>query len=605
MAPSFGCSLDPSQRLHCFASLLHAGAVKRSTTPNGIPESCGDGVIDEGEECDDRGESASCDDDCTFPECGDGVLNASAGEACDDGGNSPACDEDCTLAECGDGLANPAAGEDCDDTEASATCDDDCTVPECGDGTLNLLAGETCEDGNQLSGDGCSSLCALPVDVNDDAADITFDFPSPVFESAAVSGDFNGDGFDDVLLGDLGNDDGGASSGAAFIFFGSANPGTELTDSDADVKLVGEESGDSAGARVASAGDFNGDGIDDILVGAPHNDSGGTESGIAYLINGDPSLSGTIDLANATARFVGEEASDRLNEVASAGDFDGDGFDDIAIGSQRHGAVAGAVYVLYGGNSLTGTLDIVNANLEVVGEASNDFAGRVSSAGDVNGDGVDDLLIGASGNDEGGSGAGAAYMIFGSTTRLTGTLDLADADLKLVGQANADFTGVSVAAAGDVDADGFDDILVGASGTDKGDEDDAGTAYLVYGSANLNGTINFFKGDTKLLGENANDSAGRFVGGAGDVNGDGFDDILVAAPGNDQAASNGSAVYLLHGPVARGTLQLADADVKFVGSIFSLARNFIAGGGDINGDGFDDIAVGFATSDARVFLGQP
>ncbi len=112
---------------------------------------CGDGVLNPaaGEACDDAGESATCDVDCTPPSCGDGVFNAAAGEACDDGGPSAVCDADCTFAMCGDGVLNPAAGEACDDGGESAMCDADCTPAECGDGVTNPVAGETCDDGGR------------------------------------------------------------------------------------------------------------------------------------------------------------------------------------------------------------------------------------------------------------------------------------------------------------------------------------------------------------------------------------------------------------------------------------------------------------------------
>jgi len=109
---------------------------------------CGDGHLntEAGEVCDDTGESDICDDDCTLVECGDSTTNASAGEECDDGGLSPSCDDDCTFAACGDGVYNPNAGELCDEGPDSPTCDPDCTSVECGDGTVNMAAGETCDE---------------------------------------------------------------------------------------------------------------------------------------------------------------------------------------------------------------------------------------------------------------------------------------------------------------------------------------------------------------------------------------------------------------------------------------------------------------------------
>ncbi len=126
---------------------------------------CGNGVVDTGEECDDGGESAMCDANCTFAECGDGTFNATAGEECDDAGDSVTCDSDCTIAECGDGTLNVTAGEECDDAGESAACDSDCTVAECGDGTLNVTTGEECDDGMDNSDtepDTCRADCREP-----------------------------------------------------------------------------------------------------------------------------------------------------------------------------------------------------------------------------------------------------------------------------------------------------------------------------------------------------------------------------------------------------------------------------------------------------------
>jgi hypothetical protein len=118
---------------------------------------CGDGVVDDGEDCDDAGESATCNDDCTAAACGDGVTNAAAGEACDDAGRSATCNADCTSAGCGDGVVNAAAGETCDDGGESAACNDDCTAASCGDGVVNATAGETCDDGGETA--ACNVDC--------------------------------------------------------------------------------------------------------------------------------------------------------------------------------------------------------------------------------------------------------------------------------------------------------------------------------------------------------------------------------------------------------------------------------------------------------------
>ena len=125
------------------------------------PPGCGDGVVQAPEECDDGGESPTCDADCTLAACGDGQVNQGAGEVCDDQGESPTCDADCTLAACGDGQVNQSAGEVCDDQGESPACNADCTPALCGDGQVNQAAGEVCDGeapDNALC-EGCDLSC--------------------------------------------------------------------------------------------------------------------------------------------------------------------------------------------------------------------------------------------------------------------------------------------------------------------------------------------------------------------------------------------------------------------------------------------------------------
>lgn len=165
-------SMDGSQTSKCGNGLLDPGeqcddAGESSTCDiDCTMVQCGDGTLNRlaGESCEEGGEQTeTCDTDCTAVECGDGTLNSAAGEQCDDAGESTRCDIDCTLASCGDGIVNTTALEFCDDRGPSAACDDDCTPATCGDGLLNSLAGETCDDGNVAPGDGCDPSCLIEV----------------------------------------------------------------------------------------------------------------------------------------------------------------------------------------------------------------------------------------------------------------------------------------------------------------------------------------------------------------------------------------------------------------------------------------------------------
>jgi cysteine-rich repeat protein len=137
---------------------------EESSSSEGSAGDCGNGAVDGDEECDEAGESATCDDDCTFVDCGDENINQAAGEICDEGGESFNCDADCTLPVCGDSIVNESHNETCDDGGETVSCDNNCTPVGCGDGTQNLAALESCDDGNNVSDDGCSGTCVLEGD---------------------------------------------------------------------------------------------------------------------------------------------------------------------------------------------------------------------------------------------------------------------------------------------------------------------------------------------------------------------------------------------------------------------------------------------------------
>jgi VCBS repeat-containing protein len=475
--------------------------------------------------------------------------------------------------------------------------------------------------------------------------DVTYDYAG---FSVSAAGDVNGDGFADLIVGAFGGDDGANYAGEAYVIFGGASGFGAL---DANGRQVidlasltaaqgfiiqGDVALDYAGRSVSAAGDVNGDGFDDLIVGTIGGDDGGTNAGEAYVVFGSASGFGSpvtiggitrqvIDLTTlgAAQGFIiqGDAAFDYAGRsVSSAGDVNGDGFDDLIVGARDGddgGSAAGEAYVVFGSASGFGTAD--GAGRQVIdltsltaaqgfiiqGDVAGDVAGRsVSSAGDVNGDGFDDLIVGADRGDDGGNDAGEAYVVFGSAsgfgTAIGGrqVIDLTNLTAAqgfiIQGDAADDNAGYSVSAAGDINGDGFDDLIVGAWLGDDGGTD-AGEAYVVFGSASGFGST---VGGRQVIdltsltaaqgfiiqGDVAGDQAGLSVSAAGDVNGDGFDDLIVGAGGGDNGGNGAGEAYVVFGG-ATGTEDIAP--IARTGT--AAANNFTGNAGN---DTFTNIAAG-------------
>jgi len=385
--------------------------------------------------------------------------------------------------------------------------------------------------------------------------------------SACTAGDVNGDGYADVIVGAPFNDAGGTDAGRAYVYYGG--PGADAI---ADLVFTGAAADDRLGYSVSTAGDVNGDGYADVIVGAQNNDAGGANAGRAYVFYGGPGADAIADLV-----FTGAAADDRLGySVSTAGDVNGDGYADVIVGAQNNdagGANAGRAYVYYGGPGADATADLI-----LTGATAGDLLGcSVATAGDVNGDGYADVIVGGYANDAGGANAGRAYVYYG------GPGADAVADWTLTGAAAGDYFGFSVSGAGDVNGDGYADVVVGAYLNDTGGAD-AGRAYVFYGGYPADVTA-----DLVLTGAVASDYFGTSVGRAGDVNGDGYADVIVGAPSNDAGGTNAGRVYVYLG----GTSPDATADVTLTGGPNDYGFGISVGAaGDANRDGHDDVVIG-------------
>ncbi len=413
--------------------------------------------------------------------------------------------------------------------------------------------------------------------------------------------------------------------------------------------LAGATTGERAGYASSGAGDVNGDGFADVIIGAPAADPNGrTDAGAAYVVFGSAAgIPDNPDLLslNGSNGFVltGEAEYDQTGfTVSNAGDVNRDGFDDVIIGAYRANpngrSNAGAAYVVFGKadwtNSVSSTLNAAFLNgsngFVLAGAASSEWAGfAVSGGGDVNGDGFADVVVGArlaNSSNPFRSDTGAAYVVFGKADWRGTAMNTLNASFlngsngfTLQGAAAADQAGNAVSNAGDVNADGFDDILVGASAADPDGRNYAGIAYVVFGKADWNSSATLNLGVIQgsngfvLAGALANDRAGRAVSTAGDVNGDGFADVVVGANATDFPQRNyAGAVYIVFGKAdwrSTPTSVLNNTVLDGVGG-FTLeggassdrAGSVVGGGSDVNGDGFADVIVGAPDADpAGVF----
>ncbi len=421
----------------------------------------------------------------------------------------------------------------------------------------------------------------------------------PVIGKGVVPGlDFNGDGYCDVLVGADHDDDGGTDSGCAFIFYGSATPPGTIDASAANVKFVGENTDDQLGCNVSSAGDFNGDGYDDVIIGASLDDDGGTNSGCAFIFFGSATPLATIDASAANVKLIGGDTDDRFGvRVSNAGDFNKDGFDDVIVGAHLDddgGTDSGCAFIFFGSATPSSPIDASAANVKLIGgDAGDRFGVNVSIAGDFNNDGFDDVIVGADCDDDGGADSGCAFIFFGSATP-SATIDASATNVKLVGGDAGDKFGYMVSEkAGDFNNDGFDDVIVGAHADDDGGLD-SGCAFIFFGSTTPSATIDASAANVKLIGEDSDDRFGIRVSSAGDFNNDGFDDLIIGAFYDDDGGSSSGCSFIFFGSTTpSATIDASNANVKLVGADSNdRFGHFVSSAGDFNDDGFNDVIVG-------------
>ncbi|SFF14555.1 integrin alpha [Nitrosomonas sp. Nm166] len=389
-------------------------------------------------------------------------------------------------------------------------------------------------------------------------------------------------------------------------------------------RLDGVAAYDFSGGPASSAGDVNGDGFDDVIVGARYADPNGTNSGSSYVVFGKASgFSAAMDLSRLDGsngfRLDGVAAFDYSGAVRSAGDVNGDGFDDVIVGApgnrlaDPNGYSSGSSYVVFGkASGFSAAIDLSNLDgsngFRLDGEAEGDESGfSVSNAGDINGDGFDDVIIGAPYADPNGYSSGSSCVVFGKASGFSAAIDLSNLDgsngFRLGGEAEGDRSGTSVSDAGDVNGDGFNDVIVGAFVADPNGYS-SGSSYVVFGKASgfdavldlssLDGNNGF-----RLDGEAADDFSGSSVSSAGDVNSDGFDDVIIGAFGADPNGDRSGSSYVVFGKASgfSATLDLSSLDGSNGFRLDGLTADdslglSVSNAGDFNGDSFEDLIVG-------------
>jgi len=356
-----------------------------------------------------------------------------------------------------------------------------------------------------------------------------------------------------------------------------------------DGSLVGATAGDGTGEAIAPAGDVNGDGVGDMIVGSATRN--------AAVVFGS-SVFGALDTASLGARGFRIVNGGAIHSVAGVGDQNGDGLADVAVADS-----ANHIDVIFG------KADGATVNPTALGTGGFTITGTgtgptVGSAGDMNGDGVPEIVIGDPTATFGArTSSGLAYVLFGGghpggSSIAVSAIGAPLPGFRIDGAAHDDGAGSPVASAGDFNGDGRGDVLIAAQGAVFNARSDSGAVYVVYGKSSLAEVDLAATGFTEIGGQATGNELGRSISPAGDINGDGLSDVVV---GSSNANGSSGSAYVVFGSASAAAVDAAALGTRGYRidgiAAGNQAARSLGGGGDVNGDGRPDVVVGALFAD--------